>query len=238
MKALERLILPYQTAASHTFPTQHSSRPLYSIVSALPSLSLTIAAGFNQWRLSSRAIAITIDISNASDVVNHSSLRDMIQQSELQHILVRWISTYLKCRSSIAFNSVNSRPRAVHMGVSRGSAKPPTLFNFAFDYLLPTAGLITSYAGDFTIMDSSSSIPALERSLNLQMHQTQSELAYKDYGYPPTKPHTIPFTPVNSHSKLSQTLPLFRCTKPQRPVASLLTFTSPLHLTVTSSQAE
>ena len=99
---------------------------------------------------------MSLDLSKAFDIVDHTLLIRAIGQSPLDHSTVRWLTAYLRGRTAACrYFHTTSPCRSVRIGVPQGSVISPTLFNFYVSSYPNTCPLLTSYADDFTAAASS-----------------------------------------------------------------------------------
>jgi ribonucleases P/MRP protein subunit RPP40 len=72
-----------------------------------------------------------LDFSKAFDVVDHSILRNKLNNSRIRGSAMSWLSDYLSRRTmSVLLEDECSTSRMVHSGVIQGSAAGPALFSF------------------------------------------------------------------------------------------------------------
>ena len=156
VKILEKLLLPQVTDSLSRAPSQHGFAPFHSTTTALLPVVTKIAEGFNAIKPPSRSATVAIDISKAFDSVDHTLLLDQISHSTLHSNLVRWLAAYLRGRTaSCHYLAAKSPLKIIHTGVPQGSVLSPSLFNYFVSDCPNVAELMTSYADDFTILESS-----------------------------------------------------------------------------------
>ena len=94
---------------------------------------------------------MAVDLSKAFDMVNHTKLISALNNTNLRHNTLRWLSAYLKGRvASCRYNDNTSPKRFTRTGVPQGSCISPALFNFFVSTYPQDDHLTLSYADDFT----------------------------------------------------------------------------------------
>ena len=195
-KILERLLLPYLTAALHTNHTQHGFKKLHSTTTALLPLSSSIATGFNQQKPAHRTAIVTIDFSKAFDIIDHSLLLQKVNNTTLHANIVRWLTCYLRGRSSAClYQGATACSRVNHTGVPQGSVISPCLFNFFVADCPTDAHIISSYADDLTVGASSPDVQNLELQLGASYAPIEDWAAANKMVINQTKSHITLFTP-------------------------------------------
>ena len=102
----------------------------HSTVTALLPLVHQIATGLNQNYPIHRTVSMAVDFSKAFDTVNHTILLSDINNTNMEHNTVRWLTTYLRGRTAICrYNNTSSKSYVIHTGVPQGSVLSPLLFN-------------------------------------------------------------------------------------------------------------
>ena len=83
---LEKSILPDITANIPNTPTQHGYKTQHSTVTALHTVSNTVAKGFNQMAPPARTITVALDMSKAFDTINiHTLIRKAATYQHFRH---------------------------------------------------------------------------------------------------------------------------------------------------------
>ena len=218
IKTLERLILPRINSQIPLPNFQHGFRPLHSTTSALLPLTTAVADGFNGNCPPCRTVVMSLDLSKAFDLVDHTLLLSALNQSALDHNTVRWLATWLRGRTaSCRYNKITSSQRAVKIGIPLGSVIPPPLFNFYCSTYPETCPLITSYADDFTSAASDTDPQAAADVLSNHATDVAEWAESKKLRISAPKSSVTLFTPqtqqVNAHPTVTlnwTTLPLNR----------------------------
>ena len=73
-RTMEKFLLPYIITNRIQTPTQDCYKGQHSTVTALHTLNIIIAKGFNQMDLSARTITVALEMSKAFDTVNIHTL--------------------------------------------------------------------------------------------------------------------------------------------------------------------
>jgi hypothetical protein len=108
-----------------------------------------------------------VNISKAFDAINHTLLLEQISALPLHHNLVRWLAAYIRGRTArCPYGSATSKPMILRSGVPQGSVLFPALFNFFLSDCPTMSDILSSYADDFTALESDADLEAL--SLKLQ----------------------------------------------------------------------
>ena len=163
-KLMELLMLRFITPHLQLADTQHGFRAGRSTTTALLPLVHQVAAGFNQLCPPRRTVVMAVDFSKAFDTVDHTALLRSIHESTMDANTVRWLCTYLRGRTaSCIYNGRESSTVIIHQGVPQGSRTSPSLFNFYVSSYPHTAGLVTSYADDFTAAASDKNVQEATR---------------------------------------------------------------------------
>jgi hypothetical protein len=198
MKILERLVLPSLTAAFTCSPTQHGFRPNRSTTTALLPLASQISEGFNSNKPAKRTAAVAVDISIAFDSVDITLLLKQISGSDLNHNLVRWLSSYLWGRmAACIYQGKRSKFRTVHIGVPQGCVLSPCLLNFFTSDFPVVSDLLASFADDFTIGASDALLVNIEASLNADLIPISKWAKAKRLKISEDKSKVTYFTPWN-----------------------------------------
>ena len=172
--------------------------------------------------VSTRTAAVAIDFSKAFDSIDHNILLTKICNSNLEPNTVRWLTNYLRGRtSSCQYLTSISRRRIVRSGVPQGAVLSPTLYNYFVADCPTPAKVNASYADDVTIAechpDSTLNAAHLSAQLNEAIapivewsHQNKLTIA-------PNKSSVTLFTPWNKQFNTkpqvlvnNQLLPLVR----------------------------
>jgi hypothetical protein len=187
IKILERLLLLFVNSPAYPLSsTQHGFRPFRYTTSALLPLATVAANGFDEKKPPTRTGAVAVDISKAFDAVNHTLLLKQVSSSDINSNVVRWLATYLRGRSaSCLYHSSKSPPLIIHSGVPQGSVLSPTLFNLFVSDFPNLASLTESFADDFTVGESSSSLPIITAALCETLSLIESWADSKDLSIAP-----------------------------------------------------
>ena len=69
---------------------------------------------------------MAVDFSKAFDTVNHTTLLSDIHNTTMEHNTIRWLTTYLRGRTSTCrYNNTSSKSYIIHTGVPQGSVLSP-----------------------------------------------------------------------------------------------------------------
>ena len=200
-KVLERLLLPYLVDALQTARCQHGFKPHHSTVTALLPLTTAITQGFNQRKPPSRTIAVAIDISKAFDSVDHCLLLDMVNGTDLNPSIIRWLAAYIRGRkASCTYREQPADFRGVPAGVPQGSVISPALFNFFISDCPVPAEEMSSYADDITIWSTSPHLETAESQLNIHLNRLSFWTNQKRLTIAPHKSSVTLFTPDTHQS--------------------------------------
>ena len=152
-KVLEKLLCTKILPHINLSETQHGFRAGHSTVTALLPLVNQVAMGLNQNYPIHRTVSMAVDFSKAFDTVNHTILLSDINNTNMEHNTVRWLTTYLRGRTAICrYNNTSSKSYVIHTGVPQGSVLSLLLFNlYVSQFPQSPHTLTTSYADDFTI---------------------------------------------------------------------------------------
>ena len=194
-KVLERLLLPeLNNLPLSNF--QHGFRPSHSTTTALLPHTHHIAASFNQNLPPSRAVTMSIDLSKAFDVVNHTKLITSLTNTTLRNNTKRWLSAYLRGRmASCRYNNTTSPCRHARTGVPQGSCISPVLFNFFVSTYPQSDLLTTSYADDFTDSSFNPDVTTAASALSDHAGRVVAWAEERGLALNPTKSTVTLFTP-------------------------------------------
>ena len=165
-KILERLILPFLNADLPTHSTQHGFRPQRSCTTALLPIAQRVVEGFNDKKPPRRTGLVAVDFSKAFHTVDVTPLLSKITTTNLNPCIKRWLAAYLRGRKArVQYEGATSPCRTLHAGVPQGSCISPVLFNYYVSYCPQSADITTSFADDFSLLESASSPAELETRL-------------------------------------------------------------------------
>ena len=95
-KTLEKNLLPYITATIPNTPTQHGYKTQHSTVTALHTVTNTVAKGFNQMAPPARTITVALDMSKAFDTINIHTLIKKLLQTNIPGTIIKFIANYIR----------------------------------------------------------------------------------------------------------------------------------------------
>ena len=105
---------------------QYGFRKNYSTTHALIQLYDKISSALDDTKVT---LGLFIDLSKASDTVNHKILLDKLEHHGVCGIALQWFKSYLSCRKQfVQYNSYNSSLLHIPCGVPQGSILGPLLF--------------------------------------------------------------------------------------------------------------
>lgn len=154
VKILEKLILPFLTAATPPANHQHGFRKEHSTTTALFELSSDITDGLNAKKPALRTVIVTLDLTRAFDFVDTATLLQNLADSSLDRGITRCLAAYLRGRQSkVSFRENWSKTRVQRCGVPQGGVLSPALFNAYLSSLPQPAEpvKIISYADDIMV---------------------------------------------------------------------------------------
>ena len=99
-KTLEKTLLPYITTNIPHIYTQHGFKSNHSTSTALHNINNTIETGFKQNKQPERTITVALDMSKAFDTVNIHALTHKLHQTNIPHIIIKYIANYIKGRKA------------------------------------------------------------------------------------------------------------------------------------------
>lgn len=160
-KLFERLILRqvsnYISSNSMFPPFQSAYRPQHSTMTACTKLSNDLLLALDKHLVS---LVISLDLSSAFDVVDHTILLSCLRQRYCfsSHV-ISWFKSYLSNRSyHVVSNSNSSAPVPLSCGVPQGSVLGPLLFTLLLGDLssivVPFGFEVIQYADDIVIYAS------------------------------------------------------------------------------------
>jgi hypothetical protein len=139
-----------------------------------------------------------VDISKAFDCINHPVLLAQITSSDLHSNLVRWLAAYLRGRTaSCVYGSKKSTSMILQTGVPLGSVLLLALFNFFVSDCPNLADVLSSYADDFTTLESDSDLNAFSRKLQNSLTPIVEWASRKKLTIALNKSQVTLFTPWN-----------------------------------------
>ena len=173
-KTLEKSILPYITANIPNTPMQYGFKIQHSTMTALHTLSNTVAMGFNQMAPSARTITVALDMSKAFDTINIHTLIRKLLQTNIPGTIIKFITNYFKGRKVYTTYIIHtSRQRQFITGVPQGGVLSPTLFNiYTSDLPSPSAPVQDMVNADgITITSTHTSTSAAEKYIQPYLHK-------------------------------------------------------------------
>ena len=165
-KTLEKRLLPYITANIPNTPMQHGYKAQHSTVTALHTLNIIVAKGFNQMAPPARTITAALDVSKDFDTINIHTLIRKLLQTNIPGTIIKFIAKYIKgCKAYTTYRNHTSRQRQFKTGVPQGGVLSPTLFNiYILDLPPPSASVqVMAYADDITITSTRTSTSAVKK---------------------------------------------------------------------------
>jgi hypothetical protein len=95
------------------------------------------------------------------------------------------------------YGSAKSKPMILRSGVPQGSVLSPAIFNFFLSDCPTIADILSSYADDFSALESDADLEALSRKLQDALTPITEWAARKGLTIAPTKSQVTLFTPHN-----------------------------------------
>ena len=129
MESIVADIMSYLTETHQLLPTQHyGGRPGRSTEDAMMALSESIHSA---WKKKLMYTAIFLDVAGAFNNVHHKRLEYNLRKRRMPQLIVRWISSFLKGRSTqLHFNGAKSERISTPAGVPQGSPLSPLLYMY------------------------------------------------------------------------------------------------------------
>ena len=149
------------------YKTQHST------VTALHTLNITVAKGFNQMTPPARTTTVALDMSKAFDTMNIHTLIRKLQQTNIPGTIIKFIANYIKVHKAYTtYRNHTSRQRQFKTGVPQGDVLSPTLFNIYTPDLPPPSAPVQSmtYADEITIISTHTSTSATKKHIQPYLH--------------------------------------------------------------------
>ena len=152
-KHIANLLLQQLTEARSIFATQWGFQCGKSTVTALLE---TTYNWFEMLEKGNEVGAVFFDFKKAFDSVPHRALLEKLENLQVNHILVKWIHSYLTDRKQqVVVNGSSSNPLPVLSGVPQGSVLGPLLFLTYIDGIssitLSPGSHLTLYADDMLL---------------------------------------------------------------------------------------
>ena len=164
-KTLEKSLLPYITTHIPNTPMQHGYKTQHSTVTALHTLTNTVANGLNQMAPPARIITVAYDTINI-----HTPVRKLLQRNMPGTTLSSWQTTSRDEKHTQHIETTH--PDNVKTGVAPSGVLSPTLFNiYTLDLPPPSAPVqVMAYADDITITSTHTSTSAAEKYIQPYLH--------------------------------------------------------------------
>ena len=152
-KHIANLLLQQLTEARSIFATQWGFQCGKSTVTALLE---TTHNWFEMLEKGNEVGAVFFDFRKAFDSVPHRALLEKLENLQVNHILIKWIHSYLTDRKQqVVVNGSSSNPLPVLSGVPQGSVLGPLLFLTYIDGIssitLSPGSHLTLYADDMLL---------------------------------------------------------------------------------------
>ena len=97
---LEKSLLPYITANMPNAPTQDGYKAHHSTVTALHTVSNTVAKGLNEMAPPARTITVPLNMNKAFDTINIQTLIKKLLQNMTPGTIINFIVNYIKGRKA------------------------------------------------------------------------------------------------------------------------------------------
>ena len=201
IKVLERLLLPLYADVFPLSPSQHGFRSQRSTVTCLLPLVTKIAQGFNDPKPPSRSAIVAIDISKAFDTIDHRLLLEVVLTTEVNNNLLHWLAAWLRGRQAcFHYQGARSKFKNIRLGVPQGSVLSPLLFNLFVAGCPEAADILSSFADDFSAMESSPDLDVIETNLVQAFLRINEWARSVKLEIAPSKSHVTLFTPDSHQS--------------------------------------
>ena len=138
-------------------PAQHGIRLKHSTCTALSTITADIAAGFSRKKPAHRTVLVALDLTAASDNVDHQQLLECVFNTNMPATVRRWLYNYMQNRRvKVHLRQQESKGRKVKTGVVQGGVPSPALINYYLvDFPTPPQNIkLIKYADDITIYTS------------------------------------------------------------------------------------
>ncbi|KAF2368698.1 Reverse transcriptase domain [Trinorchestia longiramus] len=214
-KVVERLILKVTTPHKPLSPTQHGYRPHHSTITLLTNIAQNMQ-DINSRKPAKRTLLLTIDISEAFDVIPRYHLIKKIYNTEL-HNTKRWFANYLSGRQVyVHYSGKSSKTLNIPNGEPQGSVLSPTLFNlYMHDKPQPPENIhIASYADDITITSTHSNVDTCATQVQDYMGTITTWMNTNTLKIAPTKSTATLLTSHNAEHQHRPTVTLQNTTIP------------------------
>ena len=109
---------------------QHGYKTQHSTVTALHTLNITVAKGFNQMAPPARTNTVALDMGNTFNTIKIYTLIRKLLQTNIPGTIIKFIANYIKgCQSYTTYKNHTSRQRQFKTGVPQGDvlSKDPGL---------------------------------------------------------------------------------------------------------------
>jgi len=144
-KVVSKFLTTHRTDHDLHVPLQSAYRQFHSTETALLKVHNDVLRALDRGEC---VFLVLLDLSAAFDTVDHSVLRDRMQQEfGITGGALSWLLSYMTDRhQAVMVRGVESEDKVLQYGVPQGSVLGPELFK---DYIAPLANLIRSHRIDF-----------------------------------------------------------------------------------------